>query len=92
MRKLLGVGTAVALALMAQVASADEVKGKISNINLTDNTFMVGDQVFSAAPANTVGDKLADLKEGDTVTVTYAHYTGTGNTSVNALSLKKEAE
>ena len=66
MRKFLGVGVAAVLALMAQVAAADQVKGTISNINLTANTFMVGEQVFSASPTNTVGAKLSELKEGDT--------------------------
>jgi hypothetical protein len=90
MRKFLGVGAAAALALMAQVASADEVKGKISDINLTANTFMVGDKMFSAAPANTVGTKLSDLKEGDEVTVTFAHIGDTaGQATINALTLMK---
>ncbi len=90
MRKFLGVGAAAALALMAHVASADEVKGQISNINLTANTFMVGDKVFSASPSNTVGTKLSDLKEGDEVTVTYAHVGETaGKSSINALTLMK---
>ena len=76
MRKFLGAGVAAALALMAHVAPADEVKGQISNINLTANTFMVGDRVFSASPSNTVGTKLSVLKEGDQVTVTYAQTLG----------------
>jgi ribose transport system substrate-binding protein len=68
------------------------VTGKISNINLTANTFMVGDQAFSASPSNTVGAKLSDLKVGDTVTVSYAHVGATaGQASINALSLTKVA-
>jgi hypothetical protein len=91
MRRFLGVGAAAALALMAHVAAADEVKGKISDINLTANTFMVGDKTFSASPSNTVGTKLADIKEGDTVTVTYAHVGDTsGKSTINALTLMKE--
>jgi hypothetical protein len=91
MRKFLGVGAAAALALMAHVAAADSVKGPISNINLTANTFMVGDKSFSAAPANTVGTKLSDLKEGDMVTVNYAHVGDTsGKSTINALTLMNE--
>ncbi len=91
MRKFLGVGAAAALALMAHVAAADEVKGAVSNINTTANTFMVGDKVFSASPSNTVGTKLSDLKEGDMVTVTFAHVGDTsGKSTINALTLMKE--
>ncbi len=92
MRKFLGVGVAAVLALMAHVAAADQVTGKVSNINLTANTFRVGEQVFSASPTNTVGAKLSELKEGDTVTVSYAHAGATaGQASINALSLTKVA-
>jgi hypothetical protein len=90
MRKFLGVGAAAALALIAHVAAADEVKGKISNINLDGNTFMVGDQLFAASPSNTVGVKLSELKDGDTVKVTYAHTAGYSNNAINALTLMKE--
>ena len=91
MRKLLGVAAAAALALMAHVAAADQVKGKISKINLTDNTFEVGGQPFAASPTNTVGAKLSELKNGDTVQVSYAHTNLTGNQSINAMSLTKLA-
>jgi hypothetical protein len=91
MRKFLGVGAAAVLALMAHVAAADQMKGQISNINLTSNTFMVGDMLFAASPQNTVGAKLADLKEGDKVTVTYVQNRETrGENAINALTLKKE--
>jgi hypothetical protein len=67
------------------------VSGAISDINLTADTFMVGDRAFSAAPGNTVGTKLSDLKEGDKVTVTFAHIGDTsGKSSINALTLTKE--
>ncbi len=82
---------AAALALMAHVAAADQVKGKISKINLTDNTFEVGGQPFAASPTNTVGAKLSELKNGDTVQVSYAHTNLTGNQSINAMSLTKLA-
>jgi hypothetical protein len=90
MHRFLGVGAAAALALMAHAAAADEVKGKISNINLDGSTFMVGDQLFAASPSNTVGVKLSELKDGDMVTVTYAHTAGYSNNAINALTLMKE--
>src|SRR5262245_39449142 len=67
MRKLLAVGGAAALALWALAASADEVAGTISNINLTRNTFQVEGKTFTESPSNTVGVKLSALKEGDRV-------------------------
>ncbi len=66
------------------------MKGKVSNINLDGNTFMVGDQLFAASPSNTVGTKLSELKDGDTVKVTYAHTAGYTNNAINALTLTKE--
>ena len=90
MRKFLGVGAAAALALMAHVASADEMSGTIKDIDLTANTFMVGDKLFAASPSNTAGVKLSELKDGDTVKVTYAHTAGYSNNAINALTLMKE--
>ena len=69
MRKLLAVGGAAALALWALAASADEVTGTISNIDLTRNTFVVEGKTYTASPSNTVGVKLSELKEGDKVRV-----------------------
>jgi hypothetical protein len=79
------------LTIVSSVA-ADEVSGKITNImGSTNNAFIVGDKVFAASPSNTVGAKLSDLKEGDKVTVTYAHIGDTsGKSSINALTLMKE--
>ena len=48
MRKLLAVGGAAALALWAMAASADEVTGTISNIDLNRNTFQVEGKTFTA--------------------------------------------
>jgi hypothetical protein len=88
MRKLLAVGGAAALALWALAASADEVTGAISNINLTRNTFQVEGKTFTASPSNTVGVKLSALKEGDKVRVSTADTTATKE-PYNAISLQK---
>jgi hypothetical protein len=88
MRKLLAVGGAAALALWAMAASADEVTGTISNIDLNRNTFKVEGKTFTASPSNTVGDKLSELKEGDKVRVDSADTTA-GKEPYNAMSLKK---
>ena len=88
MRKLLAVGGAAALALWAMAASADEVTGTISNIDLTRNTFLVEGKTFTASPSNTVGDKLSELKEGDKVRVDTADTTA-NKEPYNAMSLKK---
>src|SRR5262245_22967779 len=65
MRKVLAVGGAAALTLWALAASADEITGTISNINLTRNTFVLEGKTYAASPTNTVGTKLSTLKEGD---------------------------
>jgi hypothetical protein len=88
MRKLLAIGGAAALALSAMAASADEVKGTISDIDLTRNTFMLEGKTFTASPNNTVGAKLADLMEGDKVTVE-ATDVETGKQPINVMRLEK---
>jgi hypothetical protein len=88
MRKLLAIGGAAALALSAMAASADEVKGTISDIDLTRNTFMLEGKTFTASPNNTVGAKLADLMEGDEVTVE-ATDIETGKEPINVMRLEK---
>lgn len=91
MQKILGFAAASALVLIAHGASADEVTGAISNIDLTANTFMVGDRTYAASPENTVGDKLSDLQEGDQITVEFATQdANTGKQPINAMSLEKE--
>jgi hypothetical protein len=88
MRKLLAVGGAAALALWALAASADEVTGAVSNIDLTRNTFQVEGMTFTASPSNTVGVKLSALKEGDKVRVSTSDTTATKQ-PYNAISLQK---
>ncbi|MGH6903239.1 MAG: hypothetical protein ACREIR_10915 [Geminicoccaceae bacterium] len=88
MRKLLAIGGAVALGLSAMAASADELSGTISNIDLTRNTFMLEGKTFTASPTNTVGAKLSDLAEGDKVTVE-ASDIETGKQPINVMRLEK---
>jgi hypothetical protein len=76
------------LALTAGAAIADELTGTISNIDLSRNTFVVEGKTFTASPTNTVGDKLADLKDGDKVRVDAAEIE-TGKQPINAMSLKR---
>jgi Cu/Ag efflux protein CusF len=71
MRKLLGVATIAALALGASVAMADEVTGKVENIDLTTNMLTVGGKTLQWSAENSTGVKLKDLKEGDSVKVMF---------------------
>jgi hypothetical protein len=89
MRKLLGVAAVAALALGAGVALADEVKGKIENIDRTANTFTIGSTVYQWSSSNSGGVKLKDLKEGDMVKVMYEPTKG-GKESNDVMSISKE--
>jgi hypothetical protein len=89
MRKLLAAGGAAALALWALAASADEYKGAISNIDLTRNTFQLEGKTYTASPTNTVGVKLSELKEGDTVTIHTATVGAATKEPINVMSMKK---
>lgn len=90
MRKILGIAAAGTLALFAHAASADEVTGTISDINMTRGTFEVDGKLFTASSENTVGVDLSELKEGDTVTVTYTTQAeATGDAVINAMTLEK---
>jgi hypothetical protein len=91
MQKILGIVAASALALMVHGASAAEVSGTISNINLTANTFMVDGKTYTASPTNTVGAKLGDLMEGDKVRVEFSSEdANSGKSPINAMALEKE--
>jgi len=68
---MLGISVATVLALMAGGAVADEATGKIEKIDLTKNTFSVGDKNFQWSRENSLGAKLDELKDGDTVKVMY---------------------
>jgi len=89
-KKVLGVALAAALAFTAHAVSAGEASGPIEKIDMTNNTFFVGDKHFTASPENTVGDKLADLKEGDNVKVEFADEEAAGGKPINAMQLHKE--
>jgi Protein of unknown function (DUF1344) len=91
MQKLLGLVAASALALLAHGASAEEVSGAISDIDLTANTFMVDGKTFTASPENTVGTALSDLQDGDTVRVEFSEEdASSGKSPINAMVLEKE--
>jgi Cu/Ag efflux protein CusF len=91
MQKIVGFAAASALALLAHGAFADEVSGKISNIDMTAATFVVDGTTFTADPENTVGTKLSDLKDGDTVRVEFASEDAeSGKSPINAMVLEKE--
>ena len=90
MRKILGLTAAAAIAFMASAVSADEVKGPIEKIDMTNNTFHVGGKKFTASPENTVGVKLMDLQEGDNVRVQFANPEASGGKPINAMKLEKE--
>ena len=88
MRKLLAISGAAALALSAMAASADEVTGTITNIDLNANTFELEGKTFTASPTNKVGAKLSELQEGDKVTVE-ATDIESGNQPINVMRLEK---
>jgi ribosomal protein S1 len=90
MRRMLGVAVAAAMALSVSAASADDVTGTISNIDLTRATFMVDGKTYAASPTNTVGTKLEDLQDGDTVklSVTTAD-AQSGKQPINVMILEK---
>ena len=88
MRRLLAIGGAVALGLSAMAASADELTGTISNIDLTRNTFVLEGKTFTASPSNTAGVKLSELKDGDKVKVDAANIQA-GKQPINAMSIQK---
>jgi hypothetical protein len=91
MHKLLAIGGAAVLALWAVAASADQLTGTISNIDLTRNSFTLEGWEFRASPYNTVGTKLSELKDGDKVTIEYTTGGGGGREKwpMNVMILKK---
>jgi hypothetical protein len=90
MRRMLGVAAAGALAFAVSAASAAELTGTISNINLTRNTFELDGRTFVASPTNTVGEKLSDLEEGDTVRIDVAtQVLNSGKQPFNVMALQK---
>lgn len=87
MYRILGLTSAAMIALGVSVASADQVTGTIEEIDLTRNTFQIGDQVFVASPENTVGPTLEELSEGDEVEVFFS--SAGGGLPINAMTITK---
>jgi hypothetical protein len=91
MQRLFGLAAGTALILSATLAYADSITGYVKNLNTTQNSFMVGDEVFNAAPNNTVGTPVDDLKEGDKVTVTYTKSTTGVASNARSITLVEPA-
>jgi hypothetical protein len=90
MRRMLGVAAAAALAFSLNAASAADMTGTISSIDLTRNTFVLDGKTYAASPTNTVGAKLSDLQEGDKVKIGVAQQDlNTGKQPVNVMTLEK---
>jgi hypothetical protein len=70
MRKSMSMAAAAALLVLAGSAHADEISGRIENIDLIRNTFSLGDHFFQWSSMNSLGPRLKDL-EGQPVTVVY---------------------
>jgi hypothetical protein len=91
MQGLLGPAAATAMLLSATLAHADTVTGYITNINHNQNRFAVSDTLFNAAPNNTVGTPLDELKAGDKVTVTFAASTSGGVNNARSIAMVEPA-
>ena len=99
MRKMFAPMTAVALALAAGAASADEWTGTITEIDETGGRIVVSDEtrpdqqrVFAVSDTNTVGPALKELKEGDKVSVFFADDQAESGQPINAMTIEKVAE
>lgn len=99
MRKMLAPATAVALALAAGAASADEVTGTITEIDATARNIMVTDEtrpeeqrVFAVSDTNTVGPTIDELREGDRVTIFFADTDVQSGMPINALTIERVSE
>jgi Cysteine rich repeat len=91
MQRLLGLATATALILSATLAHAESMTGYITNINTTQNRLVVGETLFTAAPNNTVGTSIDELKPGDKVTVTYEKSSSSGPNNARSITLVEPA-
>lgn len=90
MRRMLGLAAAAAMALSVSAALADEITGTVSSIDLTRATFVVDGRTFTADPNNTVGTKIEDLEEGDTVKLEVATQDlNSGKQPFNVMALEK---
>ena len=89
MHKLLVIGTAAVVGLWAMAASADETTGTISKIDHIKNIFVVDGVPYAAAPNNTVGVKLSQLKVSDRVTFEYTDDPAEQKWPINTMVLKR---
>lgn len=90
MRRMLGLAVAAALAFSVGAASAADMTGTISSIDLTANTFVVDGKTYAASGTNTVGAKLSDLQEGDKVKFSVATQDlNSGKQPFNVMTLEK---
>ena len=90
MRLMKSAAVAGILACMIGAAKADEVVGRIDDINLIRNTITVGDKIFAMSPQNTVGSPIGELKKGDRVRIFYAAGRVRSPTRFNAISVEKQ--
>ena len=91
MQRLLGLAAATALILGATLAHAESITGYVKNLDTDHNSFKVGDELFNAAPNNTVGTSVDDLKEGDKITVTYSKGTSGAGNNARSITLVEAA-
>jgi hypothetical protein len=91
MQRLLGLAAATALTLSATLAHAESITGYVTNINSNQNRFAVGDTLFNAAPNNTVGTPLDEIKAGDKVTVTYSKSTSGAVSNARSITMVEPA-
>jgi hypothetical protein len=90
MRRMLGLAAAAAMAFTVSAASAEEITGTVSNIDVTRATFVVDGKTYTASPTNTVGTKIEDLQEGDTVKLEVSTADATsGVQPINVMALEK---
>lgn len=90
MRRMLGLAAAAAMALAVSAASAEDITGTVSNIDLTRATFMVDGKTYTASPTNTVGTKIEDLQDGDTVKLSVSTAdANSGTQPINVMALEK---
>jgi hypothetical protein len=99
MRKMIAPATAIALALAAGAASADEVTGTITEIDEVASQIVVSDEtrpdqqrVFAVSDTNTVGPAIDELREGDKVSIFFADTATESGQPINAMTIEKVAE
>ena len=92
MRTMKSAAIAGMLACMIGTAQADEMVGRIDDINLIRNTITVGGKIFSMSPQNTVGSRIGELKKGDQVRIFYAAGRVRSETRFNAIRVEKRGD